>query len=274
MISSITEISNDLTQHVINSFNENNMTVNESVLQTVLFRTKMELGSDHPISQLPYYWCGYGPFCETLRNSFNFYKNHMDTTGGSYSLSLIPDSTNFVNEYPEIDENILRLVSKGDYVYTGLIRDIYKNFAPLNMIYMFKFKIFSPAQKSNFCCSDDYIDAFKLCQADFYLNHYNEEYNLIFSQFTTLMELLNDANLVDRCWCNLQVPIKHLWFTFAEGLRIKAHDSYYDASCAQWNMQFKDSLSRLGALVNDVVMDTLPLIDFSNSLGGNAFRHC
>ena len=52
--------------------------------------------------------------------AFNFYKNHMDTTGGSYSLSLIPDSTNFVNEYPEIDENILRLVSKGDYVYTVL----------------------------------------------------------------------------------------------------------------------------------------------------------
>ena len=244
------------------------MPINELVLQKVIYKVKMDLGEDHPLyDDLPYYWYCYGPFSETLRFSFNESKKYLTAVGENYSLNdkyLDRVNGNDINDFPEITESILNLISKGNYVYSALAEDIYKDFAPLDMLHEFKYGIFNPTGNDKFIGDgDEYVMSFRNCQCKLIPIIYMQDFSLIFTKFTRQIDFLNDENLISEKWNILKKPIKNLWFSFAQGLRCLEHDSFYDENYTQWNQKFQTSIYNLDHIVDDFINKSDEWIDFT-----------
>lgn len=268
MISSIMETNNQVSKYVISSFDQNNMPINESVLQNVVYKIKMDLKNDHPLYEsLPYYWYCNGPFSETLRQSFNSLKRFLKPVNDYFLLdnNQFDDSElGIVNEYGEIEDATWNLISKGDYVYSSLSKDIYKNLAPLDVLYTFKYDIFEPTYCESFIGDgDEYVQLFRDCQNQlFSLNDFNE-FNLIFNNFIIQLDFLNEDDLICEKWNIIKQPIRNIWFAFSQGLRCFNHDSYYDDDFDDWSSIFKKSLSKLDIEIEHFVKSSDEWIDFS-----------
>ena len=253
---------------MISSFKENNMPFNELILQKVAYKIKMDLGSDHPLyDDLPYYWYCCGPFSETLRESFVQVRKFLMPVGDCFSLkdSYIPEfKSDILDEAPEIEDTVMGLISKENYVFGDLTEDIYKQFAPLDMLHEFKYGIFNPTENNEFTDdADKYIRSFRRCQRKIIPLIFFRDFSLIFTKFTRQIDLLNDEGIVNEKWSALRKPIRNLWFTFAQGLRCLEHDSYYDNQYDGWNHVFKDSISDLDCEVDLFINQSDEWIDFS-----------
>lgn len=268
MISNIIKTNDELTKNVIYSFKENGMPINELVLQKVIYKVKMDLGEDHPLyDDLPYYWYCYGPFSETLRFSFNESKKYLTPVGEKYSLNdkYLDEFKDYgLNDFPEVAESISNLISKGDYVYSALAEDIYKDFAPLDMLHEFKYGIFNPTGNDKFIGDEDaYVKSFRHCQCKLIPIIYLQDFSLIFTKFTRQIDILNDENLIAEKWNILKKPIKSLWFTFAQGLRCLEHDSFYSENYTQWDQKFQSSINNLDCKIDDFINKSDDWIDFT-----------
>ena len=269
MFSNINKINNDVVLFVLRLFRENNMPINEFVLQKVIFSIKMDLGKNHPIyNHLPYYWYYYGPFSETIRKSFEDSKIYLNNIKDGFFLKNDIDECNFkvINSFPEIEDSAMKIISKGDYVYSSLTEDIYKNFAPLDMMYTFRYKIFHPTENDVFSMDgEQYINEFRFCQYKFSEIPFFQDFSLIFSKFSMQLAFLNESNVISTQWDVIRNPIRNLWFTFAEGLRCQNHDLFYDNRLNNWKILFNKSLSNLKIIVDNFVNETEKYVDFTDS---------
>ena len=264
----ITEINNEIAKYIIDLFSKNNMPINELVLQKVAYKIKMNLGQDHPLyEELPYYWYCYGSFSETLRNSFNTLKPTLTPVNNGFlnkninTNNIAPIS---VYDYPEIENTVLNLISKGDYVYSSLSEDIYKEYDPLNILHTFKYDIFNPTEYDELKIDgNEYLKSIEYCNLNLPIDDYFNEYCEIFSKFTFNLDFLNDEKLINEKWMILKKPIRNLWFTFVQGLRCQIHDSYYDFNFNQWDTIFKKNLNHLNERIDNLIDEITPLIDFS-----------
>ena len=186
MISNIVKLNNNLINYVINLFNQNKMPINELLLQNVIYKIKMDLGENHPLwDNLPYYWYCYGPFSETVRQSFLDVKPYLMPVGDGF---LIDDSSHdvFVSsvEFPEVGEIVCDLINMEDYVYSSVMEDIYRQFAPMEMLHSFRYDIFNPIEDDLFNLNDgDYIKSFRFCQRKIPKIPYFQDYAIIFTKF-------------------------------------------------------------------------------------------
>ena len=266
MISTITKTNNELTRHVIRQFHSNNMPINELVLQKVMYKIKMDLGENHPLwNSLPYYWYCYGPFSETVRQSFLDVKPYLKPVGDGF---LIDDSSAdaFVSsaDFSQTDDIVSDLIGRGDYVYSSLAEDIYRQFAPMKLLHTFRYGIFNPTESDHFSIDgDDYIKLFRYCQRKIPKIPYFQDYAIIFTNFAMQIDCLNDSGRICDNWNLIKKPVRSLWFCFAQGLRCLEHDNYYDNRFNQWNSIFNKSLIELDIKINDFLNSTTCLIDFS-----------
>ena len=57
MISNEKETVTQLTNYVVDSFNQRDMLIDKVAVQKVIYQVKMDLGEDHPLyDKIPYYW--------------------------------------------------------------------------------------------------------------------------------------------------------------------------------------------------------------------------
>ncbi|KZX17178.1 hypothetical protein [Methanobrevibacter filiformis] len=225
--------------------NEKKMYLNKYMAQKAIFKIKMTLGKNHALTEsLPYYWYYYGPFSESVADSFNLISD--------YSNDL-----NIVLKYPEIEDIVDNLIKNKNFFYNELPIEIYKKFAPYNFQYPFKFKIFDIVDKKrNIENSDDFINDFFQCESQLPNDSYFNEYSNIFSDFLTKLDLINEEHQMGKNWLLLRNPIKELWFTFAKGLRVKQKDEFYNYNTKIWDLQFKESLKMMESYV-DIMEDNL-----------------
>ncbi|MBR6024921.1 MAG: hypothetical protein IK044_08235 [Methanobrevibacter sp.] len=254
MISNVNKTVTDITKYVVSSLNENNMDINEFSVQKIIYQIKMDLNNKRSLyNQLPYYWYYYGPYSELVHDSFNNINFNENINHDEITL-----------KYPEIINLVQDLLDKGNYVYHDLGRDIYKKYAPFDVLYPFKYKIFNVTQYDAFSCDgDEFVNAFRYCQPRFSLNHFHHDFSCVFSKLAMRIDMLNDNNLIEDCWDILRLPIRNLWFTFAESLRVKIHDEYYDNQSEKWNNIFLNSLKQSNQEIDNMINKTNPLIDFS-----------
>ena len=257
----ITEINNEIAKYIIDLFSKNDMPINELVLQKVAYKIKMNLGQDHPLyEELPYYWYCYGPFSEPMRNSFNTLKPTLTPVNNGFlnnninTKNITPIS---VYDYPEIENIVLNLISKGYYVYSSLSEEIYKEYAPLDILHTFKHGIFNPTKYDEPEISErEYIKLFRICLREMYSINYLNEYSSVLSKFILQMKLLKNNNLLYKNWDEIKKPIRNLWFTFVQGLRCMYHDSYYNNQKNDWDLHFKKSISNLDYNIENFIGKT------------------
>ena len=244
------------------------MPINELALQKVAYKVKMDLGRNHPLyDDLPYYWYCYGPFSETVRESFISVKKFLMPVGDCFSLNnsyTDEFKSDIIDEAPEIEDTVFDLISKGNYVFNDLSEDIYRQFAPLDMVHEFRYDIFNPTENCEFPIDgDEYVKSFRKCQRKFIPIIYLQDFSLVFTKFTRQIDFLNDDGLIREKWPLLRRPIRNLWFAFARGLRCIEHDSYYDGNYDDWNQVFRNSISDLDSQIDCFITKSDEWIDFS-----------
>ena len=255
MISNEKETVTQLTNYVVDSFNQRNMLINKIAVQKVIYQIKMDLGENHPLyDKIPYYWYYHGPYCELVADSLDEV-NLINGLSKEYPVLV---------EFPEIMDSTDNLLDKGDYVYSDLTEDIYKKYAPLEVMHLFKYRIFNPTEKEVFSGNgNEYFDVFTRCHDKLLNIRFLREFMPVFSGLHMQIGFLNDSNNIGECWNLLRSPIRHSWFTFAEALRIQFHDSYYDNISEEWNAMFVKSLKEFEKESFDLEHKTFDFIDQS-----------
>lgn len=255
MISNEKETVTQLTNYVVDSFNQRNMLINKIAVQKVIYQIKMDLGENHPLyDKIPYYWYYHGPYCELVADSLDEV-NLINGLSKEYPVLV---------EFPEIMDSTDNLLDKGDYVYSDLTEDIYKKYAPLEVMHLFKYRIFNPTEKEVFSGNgNEYFDVFTRCHDKLLNIRFLQEFMPVFSGLHMQIGFLNDSNNIGECWNLLRSPIRHSWFTFAEALRIQFHDSYYDNISEEWNAMFVKSLKEFEKESFDLEHKTFDFIDQS-----------
>lgn len=220
--------------------------VDENIIQSLIFLIKMELGPDHPLyDELPYYWYVNGSQCDLITE---FFKNPTKK-----------DYNSLIDYYPEIVEITDKLIGK-----SGLNEFIFKNYAPLEVMHLFKYHIFNPAENEEFSGNgEEYFKLFSKCHHKLLNIRFLYEFIPIFSGLLMQIDFLNDSNNIGRCWNMLRSPIRYSWFAFAEALRIQYHDSYYDEILENWNEMFNNPLKKFREELFDLEHNTFHFIDHS-----------
>lgn len=266
----------NLMKYLLYELKVRNMGISKTLMIKLVFKIKQVLGKDHELySHLPYYWYFYGPFSQPIHDSFIFFHDKYEYN--SFGQVILKDkcmnefnNNVFISKYPEIEPITNDLLKSSQRFYKNIKKDIYKEYAPFDIMYPFKFKIFdiahdsrSPEQFDN----DEFIKNMFRCEAKLPCDSYYTEYNDVFSRFVTNLDFINGENKFGPCWNLLRDPIKDLWKTFAKGVRVEYKDDYYNYKQASWNRDYLGSLKELSITINEtrnmVHSDKLPKTDYA-----------
>ena len=241
----------DLVEYLLFRLKEKNMPISKYKMQKFIFKIKMDLGKNHELyDDLPYYWYFNGPFSEILNDSWNyilpkcsFNINSAFLNDKSYNRFNVEN--NIVSSYSEIEVFTNQILSES---FHDLDKVIYKEYAPYSCMYSFKYEIFNKAntiRSSNYFDVDNYIDIFYDCESQLPCESYFNEFNDLFSKFSTNLDIINDENNFNNFWNFLRDPIIELWKTFARGLRVNFKDDFYNYKVNLWDMKYKNSIAEL-----------------------------
>lgn len=254
MFEHINITTDNLVKFLFSELKENNGSINETQTQNLIFKIKMELGEDHMLyDKLPYYWYINGPFSDVVRDSFNDIKINFCELDTSDKFILKKQHDDFKNN--DLTDNFSEIVkiSKEIMRNKNSIKHIYEEYAPYKVMIPFKFKIYQTAADNRFSRNfdvDKYVDTFYLCESQLPSDKYFADFSDIYSQLCINLDLINDKGIFDENWRFLRKIITKLWITFAEGLRVKSKDNYYNDRIDVWNQKFEDNLKILSQYVD------------------------
>lgn len=248
----------DLMKFLLFKLKEKDMTIAEVRMQKFIYKIKKELGEEHELfDSLPYYWYYHGPFSELVKSSFKHLTSLYCTSLNNTSFILKESYSEFENSilsnFPEINKIANKVLKDRDFFYENFIKSIYKEYAPYEVMYPFRYGIFKTADKQENPQNiniDKYVDLFYDCESLLPEENIFMDFSDIFSQFTTNLDLINDSGNFNDFWIHLREPIKYLWKTFASGVRVKHKDKYYNAREKKWNQEFNSHIKMLNSITD------------------------
>lgn len=270
------EYIDELMKYLLYELKIRDMTITKFRMLKLIFNIKMKLNKhNHELcSELPYYWYYFGPFSDVVADSFNFVKSKCDLKGKSIILkdAHINEFKNneLLSNFPEIEKITYNLLQDREKFYTTLEKDTYKKYAPLDIMYSFKYDIYDIANNKRSSTQfdiDDYVKTIFKCESKLPCDSYYNEYCDLFSKFVTNIDFINEENNFDKYWTFLRGPIKQLWGTFTKGVRVQFKDDFYNSQESQWDLNFKNSVNELAMPINEtknlVHLDELPKTDYT-----------
>ncbi len=242
----------NLVKYLLFELKKRNMPVTEFNMQKLIYKIKMELGKEHELyPKLPFYWYLKGPYSEVVSQSFNNSK--------IFNVDNL-DINSDILRLPEIGRISDELMSDKDFFYNVLDKEIYRQYAPYDFMYSYKYEIYDVAKTSDYVDFDveDLIRKLTHCEGRLPFNEYFNPLCLLYSEFTIYLDLINDMGNLEKNWDFLRKPLICIWKTFAKGFRVKFHDDFYSNNVKMWDGEYRDSLSDLSNLVKQ----TKNLINF------------
>lgn len=258
-VSQNSQIIDELIKYLFFELKIRNMSVTKFRMLKLIFKIKKELGEDCELySQLPYYWYYFGPYSGEVADSINFIKAKCNQRGNSLILKDKHtdefEKTNIVSTYPEIKAITENILSNRNAFYTTLERDVYRQYAPFDIMYQFKFDIYDMASNKrsiNDSDSETFVKTLYECEAKLPCDSYYNEYCDLYSEFITNIDFLSEENNLKKYWPALRFPTQELWKTFTKGVRVQYKDESYNPDEKIWDLKFKNSLNELAITVNE-----------------------
>ena len=249
----------ELMKYLLYELKIRDMTISKFRMLKLIFKIKKELDADCELySELPYYWYYYGPYSGEVVDSLNYIKPKCDQRGNSFILKERYlnefENNNLIHNYPEIKTITQNILQDRDAFYTTLEKDIYKEYAPFDIMYPFKFDIYDIAANMRSASSlntDSYVKTLFKCEAKLPCDKYYNEYSDLFSKFLTNIDFINEENNFENYWKGLRFPIQELWKTFTKGVRVQYKDDAYKSDEKLWDLKFKNSLNELNITINE-----------------------
>lgn len=187
MITSVNETVTDLTEYVAAVLSENNLPFNEYVLQKIIYKIKMKLEDQHPLSnKIPYYRYCHGPFSEVVKRSYRHLKaycTHFKDDKIAIKPEYIPhyQKNKITKEFSEVEAINYTIVDKRNYIYSNLAEDIYKDYAPSKFIYPYKYKVFNLIKSEKLAIDGNiFFKQIEKCDSLLHLEYFDFNYNITF----------------------------------------------------------------------------------------------
>ena len=242
----------NLVQYLLFELKKRNMPITEFNMQKLIYKIKMELGKEHELyPKLPYYWYLKGPYSEVVSRSFN--------NSQIFNVDNL-DINSDILRFPEVGRISDELMSDKEFFYNVLDKEIYKQYAPYDCMYSYKYEIYDVVKRLNHVDFDveDFLRKMTHCEGRLPFNEYFNLLCLLYSELTIYLDLINDVGNFEKNWDFLRKPIICIWKTFAKGFRVKFHDDFYSNNVKIWDGEYRDSLADLSYLVKQ----TKNFIDF------------
>ena len=233
----------NLVKYLLFELKKRNMPVTEFNMQKLIYKIKMELGKEHELyPKLPYYWYLKGPYSEVVSRSFNNSK--------IFNVDNL-DINSDILRFPEIGRISDELMNDKEFFYNVLDKEIYRQYAPYDFMYSYKYEIYDVVKSSNHVDFDveDFIRKMTHCEGRLPFNEYFNPLCLLYSELTLYLDLINDVGDFEKNWNFLKKPIICIWKTFANGFRIKFQDNFYRNQVKIWDGEYKNSLGDLSNLI-------------------------
>lgn len=233
----------------------------------LLYQLKEELPKDHILQEdIPFYWYNHGPYSEPV-------KHELVGLTGEYLIE-IPNSDNKLRIKTDFDINEITYDSDViDQKVTKIIRNLMKKRifsdiesivyakAPYPFMPLYKLDFWKKIEKYKESIVDenenpDLIEAaielgYK-CEAKLPSEPYYSKYEELFSKFLTDLDKINYNDMASYYYEAIENETKDVWFTFAQGLRVKHHEpvQIYEIKINNWDRMFNDKLKGLKINLN------------------------
>lgn len=258
MSKNISNVMLNLMGYLLYQLRLRDMPVDEFHMQKLIYKIKMGLGEGHELyPKLPFYWYLKGPYSDVVTESFNRFIPKCNVIGDSllYKDNVFRNynqDNSLISRYPAIENLSYEIMDDKNFFYNHLDKEIYREYAPYNFMYLYKYEIYDVAKSVevvNFDV-DKYMDKLYRCEAKLPIPEYFNEFKSYYSNFTSKLGLINLAGNFNKYWDELREPIILIWESFAKGIRVKFQDEYYNSQIDQWESDFKDSLNELSLSIN------------------------
>ena len=254
-------IVDDLLKFLLSELKQRNMPISHFRLQKTVFKIKMELGEDHPLyEELPFYWYYHGPFSNIVGNEFLKIKENYCYNYSSNTIFLDNDfisefsiKNNLIEKYPNIKDISNDIFSDSNLFFNRFDEEIYIDYAPYSFMHPFKYIIFETTRDDDLLYNlspDKYLDNYYDCLSQLPYDDLLNDFFVLFSRLFSRLELINNENQFINCWKIMRNPIQDSWFTFASGVRINFHDSFYDSKVNDWKRKFDENMLDLNRSIN------------------------
>lgn len=277
-------IVDDLIKFLLCELRQRKMPISHFRIQKTIFKIKMELGKNHPLYEnLPFYWYNHGPFSNIVGNEFMEIKENYCHNYSSNTIFLDNDFFNkfstknsLIEDYPIIKNISEDIFKDPNLFFNRFDEEIYIDYAPYSFMHPFKYILFETTRDDDLLYNlspDKYLDVYYNCLSQLPNDNLLNPFSELFSRLFSRLELINDENQFMNCWKILQNPIQDSWFTFASGIRIKFHDSFYDNQLKDWQMKFDKNILELNKSINFLEDKTnFILNDSSNEPNPDSFE--
>lgn len=212
----------------------------------------MSLPENNPVKEsLPFYWYKHGPFSEYLTDI----KQKMIVEG-----KIVEENgrcTATTNRIVEHDDNIklarknmIAIINESSNNSQRLMDEIYHTDAPCGFYLSFKNNFdaavhnFLNDPNTNFK-PEDLIDILENSMGDLPNDSIFRNFKYSLRDFIELFAETIQTKSVLEFAAPLQKIIKEIFNTFANGIRIKNHDEFYDSETEKWRAEFDESVSNL-----------------------------
>ena len=256
------ELVDELVRLVILKLKKRNIDSSEFIIQKVIFKLKMMLGENHLLyKHLPYYWYNSGPVSSVVSEAIENILNN-----DNFPLGTLAD---------DVDEAVDSILN--NYNIKEIEKVIYREFAPYDFMYDYRYKIFELARNETSAQNIDKKELYELmreCLVNLPSGDYFNKFSLVFTRTMSIIRLLRNKPQFDDFWGDIRCILQEIWFTFTCGLRVCQRDDYYK-SCDAWDLEFKDKLKILrenvftfyfNVIDSDIEVEYSPFTDFEKKL--------
>ncbi len=241
-----------------------NSRISKRAIHKAIFKAKQESKSDNIKNCAPFYWFNYGPYSELVEAVLNelLFTGDLTEVRVSEETSLLTMVTkgrkNHENMFNEFSINYAKDIEKFDVIVRNMnffmldrhIMEIYNEYAPFTFMKIYP-HAFLPKLKTLYSKiitgqttlsleaeNEELEDLLYECEANLPVDSLFENFNLSFSTYATALSRALDGERDTSIFSSALELADEIWFTFAKGVRILAHDEFYNDRVPQWTYQF------------------------------------
>ena len=237
MYEKVSKTMDELMEYLLFEVKSRGLPTDEFRMQKLIFKIKMELGENHELYPLlPFYWYIKGPYSEVATSS---YEKKLPQINASKRTIL--------KDFPEIKDISDNILEKREYFVNEIDKDIYRQYAPFEFMYLYKYKIYNVAKAGDEVDFDvkNFIRTMANCEGSLPIDENFFDFNNAFGRLFTDLDLIRRAGNFEKYWDMLKPPITLTWKTFAKLVRIYYRDDFYSNNVKVWNNEYKTSLGKL-----------------------------
>ena len=255
------DVVNDLLKFVLCELRKNNMSVSHFQIQKIIFKIKMELGSNNSLfDNLPFYWFEEGPISEVVSKQFSVLKKNNCTQYSRNTVFLDDKSYNdfskgniLTDEFPIIKTVTDRIFKNPNYFFNKFDEDIYLDYAPFNFMHPFKHVLYDTSRDDELFYSlepDNYLNVFYDCLSHLPYDELLVDFSISFSRLFSRLEFINGENEFFNNWAYIIPPVQFSWLTFVRWVRIYNHDDFYTDKLDFWKNDLENYIEIFNNSVN------------------------